>query len=248
MSPKNLIYGLHPFIEAVKSGKEIEKVLIQRGLKKETFSEVYQLLKEHSIPYQFVPQEKLTRITTRNHQGIITFLSAVEYQNFEEIVQRIFEKGDNPLLMILDQITDVRNFGAVARSSECFGVDALLIPAKGSASINEDAMKTSAGALNRIPVCRVTRLTDAIIYLKNSGIKIIAVSEKGDNSISDYDFTEPLALIVGSEEKGISPGLLELTDGQVKIPMKGLIESLNVSVAAGICLYEVLRQRMGQKA
>jgi 23S rRNA (guanosine2251-2'-O)-methyltransferase len=243
MSLKNKIYGFHPLIEAVRSGKDIEKVLIQKGLRKDTYTGLNHLLKEYGIPFQYVPREKLNRITTKNHQGIIAFLSPVTYQRTEDIVRNIFEQGREPLLLILDQITDVRNFGAIARSAECFGVDAIIIPEKGSARINDDAMKTSAGALNRIAVCRTSNLKEITGYLKNSGIRLFTATEKSDKTLSDIDFRKPGCIIMGSEEKGISGALLEIADESFKIPISGEIESLNVSVAAGICLYEASRQR-----
>lgn len=243
MAAKNKIYGYHPLVEAVKSGKDIEKVLIQKGLRKETAPGLNSLLKEYSIPFQYVPKEKLNRITTKNHQGIVGLISPITYQQTEDIVQQVFEEGKIPLFIILDQITDVRNFGAIARSAECFGADALIIPEKGSARINEDAMKTSAGALNKIPVCRTSKLIDTILYLKNSGIRLCAASEKAELKLSDIDLKKPTALIMGSEEKGISEDVLKLTDDYFRIPIDGEIESLNVSVAAGICLYEVSKQR-----
>lgn len=231
-------------MEALRSAKNIDKILIQKGMKKELFGEIRQLASATSIPYQFVPVEKLNRITGKNHQGLIAFLSIVEYYEIENLVPFLYEQGKEPFLLILDEITDVRNFGAIARSAECFGVDGIIIPAKGAAQINEDALKTSAGALNTIPVCRSTSLVNASKFIKQSGIKLIAATEKTDKLLTEGKLKGPIAIIMGSEEKGIHPALLELADEKYKIPITGKVSSLNVSVAAGVCLYEVRRQRV----
>jgi 23S rRNA (guanosine2251-2'-O)-methyltransferase len=239
-----LTFGTHPVIEAIRSGKEIEKILIQQGLRSENYHELMQLVKEKKIPFQFVPAEKLNRVTARNHQGIIAFVSPVEFQHAEDIVPMLYEMGKQPLLLILDRVTDVRNFGAIVRTAECAGVDAIIIPARGSAQINADAVKTSAGALFRVPVCRSHNLKSTIDFLKDSGIKIIACTEKARENYFTPDFTEPVAVMMGSEEDGISGEYLKKADQSVLIPMKGDIASLNVSVAAGIILFEAARQRL----
>lgn len=231
-------------LEAVKSGKEIDQVLIQNRLKIDNFGELHRMLKEKSIPFKFVPPEKMKRLApNKNHQGVIAFISEVVYQNIENVLPEILDKGKLPLLLILDRITDVRNFGAIARTAACTGVDAIIIPSRGAAQINADAVKTSAGALNTIPVCRSENLKNTIEYLKNTGIKIISCTEKTERLIFESDLNTPCAIIMGSEEDGISGEYLKRSDESVKIPITGTISSLNVSVAAGIILYEAIRQR-----
>ena len=242
-NPIQLLYGLHPVAEAINSGKEINKVLIRRGLKGDLFMSLFARIREEGIPYQYVPVEKLNRTVRGNHQGIVAFLSLIEYKALEEIVQRTFEAGRDPFILVLDRITDVRNFGAVARTAECAGVDLIVIPDKESVSITPDAIKTSAGALNRIAVSRQKDLAEALKYLKESGISLVAVTEKSDNYYFSGELTGPVALLLGAEDTGISKNLLALTDRQVKIPLEGSLESLNVSVACGIVAFEVVRQR-----
>jgi 23S rRNA (guanosine2251-2'-O)-methyltransferase len=237
------IFGTRPLIEALKSGIEIEKVLIQSGSRSPQLSEVIRLTRERSVPYQMVPVEKLNRITRKNHQGVIAFTSAVVYQKLEYILPMLFEAGLTPFILILDKVTDVRNFGAIARTAEASGVHAIVFPTRGSALIGADAVKTSAGALTRINICREENLKTTIDFLKQSGLKIAAVSEKSDKQIWDNDLNGPIALILGSEETGISGAYLQMADLHLRIPMAGSIESLNVSVAAGIACYEVVRQR-----
>jgi 23S rRNA (guanosine2251-2'-O)-methyltransferase len=243
-SSTDLLFGIRPVIEALKSGKEIEKILIQQGLRSENYHELMQLVKDNKTPFQFVPIEKLNRVSNKNHQGIIAFVSPVEFQKIEDIVPSIFDAGDQPLLLILDRITDVRNFGAIVRTAECAGVHAVIIPSRGAAQINADAVKTSAGALFRVPVCRSENLKSTIDYLKESGIKIIGCTEKASDNHFAVNFSEPAAIILGSEEDGISPEYLKRCDFKAKIPMRGDIASLNVSVAAGIILFEAVKQRM----
>jgi 23S rRNA (guanosine2251-2'-O)-methyltransferase len=244
--PKNdetMVFGLRPIIELIKSGKKIDKLLIQQGLTGETYGELRILLKKMSIPSQFVPVDKLNRITNKNHQGVIGYLAAITYQTVEEVIPFIFESGKTPLILVLDRITDVRNFGAITRTAECAGVDCIIIPEKGSAQVNSDAIKTSAGALLKVPVCRVPNLKFTIDYLKKCGIQVIACSEKAEKLFDETDYRKPTAVILGSEEDGISPEILRLADGFVKIPLFGEIASLNVSVATGILLYEIIKQR-----
>jgi 23S rRNA (guanosine2251-2'-O)-methyltransferase len=240
----NLVYGIHPLIETIKAGKEIDKVFIQKGLHGEHSAELFALLREYDIHYQHVPIEKLNRITPKNHQGVVAFVSAITYHPIEEIVQSLFEKGENPLILILDRVTDVRNFGAIARTAECAGVHAILVPLQGSAQMNADAMKTSAGALNNIPVSRSGNLNESIDFLKNSGLQIVAATEKTEANYYAVDFSIPTAIIMGSEEDGVSPAYLKKCNHKVRIPMNGTTDSLNVSVAAGILIYEAVKQRI----
>ncbi|MGK6351413.1 23S rRNA (guanosine(2251)-2'-O)-methyltransferase RlmB [Parapedobacter sp. DT-150] len=239
------IYGIRAVIEAIDSGKEIESLFVQRGLGGGLFLELKQLLKQHNISYQQVPVEKLNRMTRKNHQGVIAVISPITYQRVEDIVPVIYEKGEVPLLLILDGITDVRNLGAIARTAECAGVHALIVPRKGSAEINPDAIKTSAGALYKINVCREDNLAKTARLLQESGIQLVACTEKTDNDLYQLDYTVPTALVLGSEEFGISDELLRIADHLAKIPMAGSIASLNVSVSAGVSLYEAVRQRQG---
>jgi 23S rRNA (guanosine2251-2'-O)-methyltransferase len=243
LSKENIIFGIRPIIEAIKAGKEIEKILLQTNLKGENSWELRKLTTELDIPVQYVPIEKLNRVTQKNHQGVIAYISPVIYQPLEQIVPSLFENGKTPFLLILDRITDVRNFGAIARTAECAGVHAIVVPSKGSGLINEDAVKTSAGALYKIPVCREENLKTTIEFLKDSGLKIISCTEKGEQLYYEADYREPLAIIMGSEEDGVSQEYLKRSDAMVKLPVLGEIESLNVSVAAGIVLYEVVKQR-----
>ncbi len=243
MSKENIIFGIRPVIEAIKAGKEIDRILIQNGLKSENSWELKKLIGELNIPVQYVPLEKLNKVTQKNHQGIICFISEISYQPLENILPMIFEKGRNPLLLILDRITDVRNFGAITRTAECAGVDAIIIPSKGSARINADAVKTSAGAIYKIPICREDNLKNSIEFIKDSGIEIIACTEKATESYSDISYDKPCAIILGSEDDGISPEYLKRADKKTRIPLSGEIESLNVSVAAGIILFEAVKQR-----
>ncbi|MFI5219905.1 MAG: 23S rRNA (guanosine(2251)-2'-O)-methyltransferase RlmB [Bacteroidia bacterium] len=244
MKTENIIYGTRAVIEVIRSGKEPERIFIQQGLSNPLIHELKLLLNENKIVYQPVPAEKLNRLTKKNHQGVVCFISEISYYNIEEIVPAVFEEGKVPLILILDRITDVRNFGAIVRSAECAGADAVIIPSRGAAQVNADAVKTSAGALHRVKICRENNLKETIDYLKQSGISVIACTEKTDELIYSADFKLPSAIILGSEDEGISPEYLKRCDNKVKIPMSGKIASLNVSVAAGIVLFEVLRQRM----
>lgn len=240
----NLIFGTRAVLEALNAGKDIEKILIQKGLSNELYNQLRQALRGQTVPLQFVPPEKLRRITDKNHQGVIAYLTEINYYSTEELLGTVFEKGRIPLVLILDRVTDVRNFGAIARGAECAGVDFIIIPSRGAAQINGDAIKTSAGALHRLKVCREDNLKSTIEYLKQSGLQIVACHEKTDKLIYDADFKQPTAIIVGSEENGISNEYLKRSDVQVKIPMAGEIASLNVSVASGIVLFEAVKQRL----
>jgi len=240
---KDFTYGLRATMEAITSGQAIDKVLIKSGLRGELFQELFALIRDRELPFQHVPSKKLDRITKKNHQGVIAFLSPVEFYRLEDLLPGIFERGQTPFLLVLDGLTDVRNFGAILRTAECAGVDGVVIPSRNFARISEDTAKTSVGALYRIPICRTRDLAVSVDYLKNSGIQAVGVTEKTDHLYYDIDFHRPTALVMGAEDKGISPGLLHLLDHRAKIPMSGEIESLNVSVAAGVMIYEVVRQR-----
>jgi 23S rRNA (guanosine2251-2'-O)-methyltransferase len=242
-----IIFGIHPVQEAVLSGKTIDKVLLKQGFKSEANPGIVALLREHNIPFQYVPSEKLNRITAKNHQGIVALISEIEYTDLGLLVPALFEEGKLPAMTILDGITDVRNIGAIARSAECAGMDALIVPSKGSAQINAESIKTSAGALNTLPVCRVTSLIEAAGYLRESGFKIIAATEKAGKLIYEADYTEPTVIIMGAEDTGIDPKLLRMADELVKIPLFGAIQSLNVSAAASVVFYEMVRQRSAWK-
>jgi 23S rRNA (guanosine2251-2'-O)-methyltransferase len=242
-----MVFGIRAIIEAIKSGKEIESLYLQRGLTGGIILELRTLINEQEIGFQLVPIEKLNRLTTKNHQGAVAFISPISYDKIENIIPGIYEKGEVPLILILDGITDVRNFGAIARTAECAGVHALIVPAKGSAQINPDAIKTSAGALYKIPVCRHDSLFKTAKFLQESGLQLIACTEKTDDYLYQPDYTAPTAIVMGSEESGISVELIRISDHLAKIPMYGEIESLNVSVSAGILLYEAVRQRLTLK-
>lgn len=243
MNNEDYIYGIRAIMEAISTGRVIEKILIRKGLNNDLFRQLLNLARENQIPLQFVPLERINRITRKNHQGAVAFISAVEYQDIEILLPGIFEQGKTPLLLVVDHITDVRNFGAIARSAECAGVDAIIIPEKGMARIGADAVKTSAGALHHIPVCKIKNLRQTIRFLKNSGLKIVAATEKAEKVYTDANLTSPLAIVVGSEDTGISEPVLTLSDEQLKIPILGKIESLNVSVSAALMIYEAVRQR-----
>lgn len=243
MNKEDYIFGTRAVMEAIKNARPIERVLFRQGLDNELFSQLFHLVKENNIPFQFVPVEKINRVTRKNHQGVLAFLSAVEFANIETLLPGLFEMGRDPLILILDQVTDVRNFGAIVRTAECGGVDAIVIPEKGMVRIGADAVKTSAGALHYVPVCKTASLATTIKFLKNSGLKIVAATEKSNRVYTSADLNSPLAIVMGSEEKGISPDILNLADDRVKIPVYGKIESLNVSVAAALMIYETVRQR-----
>ena len=245
MIDKNeMIFGVRAVIEAIQAGKEIDKVLVKKDIQSDLSRDLFAALKGSSIPVQRVPVERLNRITRKNHQGVVAYISAVVYQHVEDLVPYLFEQGKTPFFVMLDGITDVRNFGAIARTCECAAVDAVIIPAKNSVTVNADAVKTSAGALHTLPVCREQSLTDTLKYLKECGFRLIAATEKGDYDYTRGEYTGPLCLIMGAEDKGVAYEHLALCYEWVKIPMLGTIESLNVSVAAGILIYEVVKQRI----
>lgn len=238
-----MIFGVRAVIEAIQAGKEIDKILIKRDIQSDLSKELFAALKGTVIPVQRVPIERINRITRKNHQGVVAFISSITYQKVEDLVPFYFEQGKNPILILLDGITDVRNFGAIARTCECAGVDAIIIPSKNSVSVNADAVKTSAGALHTLPVCREQNLIQTIKFLKESGFKIVAATEKGDYDYTKANYTDPVCIIMGAEDTGVPYEHLALCDEWIKIPMKGTIESLNVSVAAGILIYEAIKQR-----
>jgi 23S rRNA (guanosine2251-2'-O)-methyltransferase len=243
MEKDEYIYGTRAVIEAINTGKNIEKVFIKTGFNNELVHQLISLIKENEIAFQFVPLEKINRITRKNHQGVLAFISPIEFTNIEMLLPVLFEKGREPLLLVLDQITDVRNFGAIARTAECAGVDAIIIPEKGMAQIGADAIKTSAGALHYVPICKVTNLFKTIQFLKDSGIHVVAATEKADRIYTQGNFKIPVAIVMGSEESGISQSILSIAGQQLKIPLFGNIESLNVSVSAALMVYEAVRQR-----
>lgn len=240
---KDMIFGIRAVIEAIQAGKEIDKILIRRDMTSDLSRELFTALGGLEVPVQKVPLEKLNRITMKNHQGVIAFISPVAYQRIEDIIPTLYEEGRMPFIVVLDGVTDVRNFGAIARTCECAGVDAIVVPLKGGAALNGDAVKTSAGALLKIPVCREHNLTNALKYISSCGIKIVAATEKANQNYTEADLCSPVALVMGSEDEGVSPENLRMCDEMVSIPMLGTIASLNVSVAAGVLIYEVLRQR-----
>ncbi len=241
------VFGIRAVIEAIESGKEIESLMIQKGISGDLFRELRKLIDQYDIKYQYVPIEKLNRICKGNHQGVFAFISPISFHKVEDLIPFIFENGETPLLLVLDRITDVRNFGAIARTAECAGVHGIVVPMRESAAIHSDSIKTSAGALFRIPVCRVSNLKKTIEYMQESGLQVVACTEKNDDSIYTTDFSTPTAIVMGSEEDGISNDILRIVDKYAKIPLLGEIESLNVSVATGVILYEALRQRMPKK-
>ncbi|MBR6292647.1 MAG: 23S rRNA (guanosine(2251)-2'-O)-methyltransferase RlmB [Bacteroidales bacterium] len=237
---QQMIYGLRPVIEAVASGAQMERVLVQNGLNSSLMGELRTALKEHDIPFQYVPVERLNKMTTGNHQGVVAVIAAVKYHSFMELVETL---GDNALVVLLDRVTDVRNIGAIARTAECTGVSALVVPDHGSAALNEDAVKTSSGALLRLPVCREQNLKTMVNLAKQYGYQVVASTEKGAVHYRKVDFRRPTVLIMGNEETGISSELLKMSDVRAKLPVVGEVSSLNVSVAAGVMLYEALEQR-----
>ena len=240
---KDMIYGLRPVQEALDAGKEINKVLVQRGLQGDLGHDLLKALRAQKVPVQSVPVEKLNRITRKNHQGFIAFVAPVTYYRLDQLLPSIWEAGETPLFMILDRVTDTRNLGAIARTAECAGAHALIIPEREAAQVTSDAVRTSAGALLRLPVCREQNLRKTIDYLQQSGIQIVACTEKTTDLIYEPDLTKPTAIVMGSEEDGIANDLLQRADHLASIPMVGSIGSLNVSVASGILLYELMRQR-----
>lgn len=243
---KEMIFGIRAVIEAIDAGKVLDKVLLRRDMSSALGRELLLKLEGAQTQIQKVPLEKLNQFTDKNHQGVIAFISPIEFYPLENLVQSLYDEGKVPLLMMLDGVTDVRNFGAIARTCVCAGVHALIIGTRGSAAINGDAVKASAGALHSLPVCKVENLQNALRYLRDSGLSIIAATEHTDKNYTEADMTLPTCIVMGSEEKGIYEENLKLCNEKVRIPMSRAIESLNVSVAAGVFIYEAVRQRNGK--
>ena len=244
MEPTDYIFGIRAVAEAIEAGKDIDKIFIKKDLNGSLATELLALAKENKVPVQRVPLERINRITRKNHQGVLAMLSAVTYHRLEHLVPMLYEEGMLPFIVVLDGITDVRNFGAIARTCECAGADAIVIPERGSVSVGGDAVKTSAGALLHLPVCRERSTAQAVKFLKDNGYMVVAASEKADINYTQPDYTKPVAIVMGAEDTGISPQVLRLCDTFVSIPQMGHIGSLNVSVAAGVMMYEVVRQRL----
>jgi len=245
MKDNTTIYGRHPVLDAIRGGTAIDKVMLQRGTRGELEKEVRKLCKEYDIPLQYAPKERIQKFAPGNNQGIVAFVSLIPYYKLEDLLPLLYERQETPLLVILDGVTDVRNFGAIARTAECAGAHGLVIPRKGAARINADAIKTSAGALTHLPVCRENSLVTAVEFLQMSGVQVFASTLQATQPLSALDLTAPAALIVGSEDEGVSHGVLRKTDDNFIIPQLGKTDSYNVSVAAGMMLYEAMRQRGG---
>lgn len=243
MTKGNYIFGIRAVIEAIEAGRSIDKVMVRRDLTGELSKELFEKIKQYDIVSQRVPAERLNRITMKNHQGVIALLSPVEYTKLEYIVPWLYEEGRNPMIVVLDGITDTRNFGAIGRTAACAGVDAIVIPERNSVSVTPDAIKTSAGGLFHVPVCRERDILSAIKFLKDNGYHIVGATEKGAGNYTDANYMNPVAIIMGSEDTGISNDVIRQCDELAAIPIVGEIESLNVSVAAGIMIYEAIRQR-----
>lgn len=243
MADNLMIFGVRPVIEAIEAGKQIDRIYIKKGIETPLIEKIVNLCKDDNVVIQYVPIEKLNRLTHNNHQGVIAQISPIEYCEITDIVANIEQKGENPLIVVLDSVTDIRNFGAIARSAECAGAHALVVSLKNSAPVNGEAIKSSAGALNIIPVCRVGSIRNTLKFLQTCGMNLVAATEKSETTIYEADFTTPTVIVMGSEDKGISKEVVKMCDTQVAIPLKGSIESLNVSAAAAVLLFETLRQR-----
>ena len=243
MQKETKLYGLRAILEAIEADKSIDKIFLQKGLRGELFAELEKKIRKKGLNFSYVPVEKLNRLTPNNHQGAVAQISPISFYDLDALVTAVKETKEHPLFLVLDQLSDVRNFGAIIRTAECTGVDGIIIQKKGSAPINGDTIKTSAGAVFNIPICKVDHIKDALYYFQASEIKIIAATEKTENSLYITDFTKGCAIVMGSEGKGISPSVLKIVDAKAKLPMFGNIASLNVSVACGVFLYEVVRQR-----
>jgi 23S rRNA (guanosine2251-2'-O)-methyltransferase len=237
------IYGIRAVLEAIEADQPINKIFLQRGLKGELFKELESTIRKNGVSASYVPIEKLNRLTRNNHQGVVAQISPVQFQDFEPLIEKIMEQQKKPFFLLLDQVSDVRNFGAIIRTAECCGVHAIIVPKSGAAPITDDTVKTSAGAAFNVPIAKVDHLKDAIFYLQSSGITVVGATEKTDDEIYTVDFNQPCALVMGSEDRGISPSILSILDRTAKLPLLGSIGSLNVSVACGVFLYEVVRQR-----
>ncbi|SDD84789.1 23S rRNA (guanosine(2251)-2'-O)-methyltransferase RlmB [Riemerella columbipharyngis] len=245
---EDFIFGLRPVMEAVEAGKTIDKIFVQNGLQGNIYTELKALLSRHGIKPNYVPVEKLNRFTRKNHQGVVAFISEVPFYKIEDLLPQLFEKGKTPFLLMLDHLTDVRNFGAICRTAECTGVDAVIVPEKGSASVNSDAIKTSAGAIYNIKICKEKNLVHTVDFLQQSGVMVYSATEKAEKLIYDADFRVPCVLVMGNEEKGVSKEVLHHCDEKIKLPISGKTQSLNVSVACGAILYEGVRQKQNQSS
>ena len=243
MDKSTQVYGIRAVIEAIKAHKPIDKVFIQKGLQGSLVKELMSEVRKEGISTSHAPVEKLNKLCSQNHQGVVAFVSPVDFHPFEALAEEIIEREDNPLFLLLDQVSDVRNFGAIIRTAECSGVHAIVIQHKGAAPVTADTIKTSAGAVYNVPISKVAHLKDAVYYLQASNVQIVAATEKTEHSIYTTDLNKPTAIIMGSEDVGISPSLLKVVDQKASIPILGSIDSLNVSVACGIILYEAVRQR-----
>lgn len=246
MKENEMIFGIRAVIEAIQADKVIDKILVKRELQGDLSKELFEVLRGRDIAVQRVPGERLDRVTRKNHQGVIAFISAITYHRLEDVVPFVYEQGKDPFIVLLDGVTDVRNFGAIARTCECAGVDAIVIPSKGSVTVNADAIKTSAGALHVLPVCKEASINQAIRFLQQSGVKVFAATEKAVENYTEVKYEGPVAIVMGAEDTGVSPDNLRICDHMVKIPQFGTIGSLNVSVASSILVYEVVRQRMSK--
>jgi len=243
MEKEHQIFGIRAIIEAINAGKEIDKVFIQKDAQGDLMKDLMKAMKQKSVNFSYVPVEKLNRLTPSNHQGAVATIAPISFYKLEDLVEKVMESGRTPLFLILDQLSDARNFGAIIRTAECTGVDGIIVQKQGSAPVNGDTVKTSAGAVFNVPICKVDHIKDAIFHLQGSGIKTVAATEKTDDTIYDISLKEPLAIIMGSEDRGINPSVLKIVDEKAKLPMFGSIGSLNVSVACGAFLYETVRQR-----
>lgn len=237
------IYGLRPVIEAIDGDTRIDRILLQNGISGPLAGELKGRIRDNNIPFQFVPVEKLNRLTKGNHQGVVALISPIEFKQAMDLIPQLMEGEKAPMVLLLDHVTDVRNFGAIVRTAECTGVDAVIIPDHGSAQVGDDAVKTSSGALLRMPICREQNLKTVLNLAKQCGMQVVAATEKGATDYLEVDYTKPTLLIMGAEETGISPELLKMADARAKLPILGQVQSLNVSVAAAVFMYEVLRQR-----
>lgn len=240
----DFIFGLRPVIEAIEAGKTIDKIFMQNALQGEIYHELKQLLAKQKIRPNYVPVEKLNRFTRKNHQGVVAFISDVPFETIQDVLPQLFEEGKTPFLLILDRLTDVRNFGAICRTAECVGIDAIILPEKGAAPINSDAIKTSAGAIYNIRICKEKNLAHAVDFLQQSGVMVYAATEKAEKLVYEADFSVPCAVVMGNEETGISKEVLHHSDEKIKLPIRGKTQSLNVSVACGAILYEAVRQKL----
>jgi 23S rRNA (guanosine2251-2'-O)-methyltransferase len=244
MEKDNQIFGIRAIIEAINAKKEIDKVFVQKDAQGDLMQDLMKTMKRNNINFSYVPVEKLNRLTPNNHQGAVATIAPISFVSLETLVESVIESGKKPLFLILDQLSDARNFGAIIRTAECTGVDGIIIQKQGSAPVNGDTVKTSAGAVFNVPICKVDHIKDAIFYLQGSGIKTVAATEKTESHIYDINLNEGVAIIMGSEDRGVNPSVLKIVDEKAKLPMFGTIESLNVSVACGAFLYEALRQRL----